>query len=338
MKTAVRLAVATALVSVLGLLALALWLRPLQAPVAIPEQSLDVLEVRSGESLSTLLHRLNSEGWNLPETQLKLYARLKRLDRSIRAGDYSLQQCCRTATALLHLLTSGQQMTYRFTLVEGWDLRRAVSELAKAEKVRHTLGEGDARAIAQLMGLGYESAEGLFYPDTYSYASGESDLDILKRARQKQKLLLSQLWEERAGSLPYTSPYEAIILASIVEREARLVEESPKIAGVYTSRLRRDMRLEADPTVIYGLGNDYSRRLTRQDLRTDTPWNTYVRKGLPLTPIGLPGEAALRAALQPKESDMLFFVARGDGSHVFSPTLREHHANVRRIRARQSKK
>lgn len=332
------LLLATAFLALCILVGTGLWLRPLTVQPQIPEQALGILEVRSGENFSGLLRRLNSEGWELPQTQLRLYARYKGLDRSVRAGDYSLKDCCEDHMALVRLLTSGQQMTYRFTLVEGWDVRRTVRALAEAEKLDHTLGDGDPKLVAERLGLGYENAEGMFYPDTYSYASGETDLDVLKRARQRQRQILDKLWAQRRSDLPYASPYDAIILASIVEKEARLRNEAPQIAGVYVSRLRKNMRLEADPTVIYGQGNDYTKRLTLRDLRTDTPWNTYLRQGLPLTPIGAPGEAALKAALAPDESEMLFFVARGDGSHVFSRTLREHHANIRRIREQNQSK
>ena len=314
-------------------MAVAWWGSQLYRPLLVPagEQQ---LSVHPGEGLTALLLRLQATGWQLPLRQMQIYARLAGMDRSIRSGDYSLQSCCASALGLLELLTSGQQMTHRVTLVEGWDFRQIHSALDASPKLMLQIAADPVRAAVQF-GTGYESLEGLFYPDTYDYASGESGLAVLRRARLRQRELLDRLWAERDPNLPYQTPYEAVILASIVEREARIRDEAPRIAGVYVSRLRKGMRLEADPTVIYGLGNDYSRALTLKDLRTDTPWNTYRNAGLPPTPIGMPGQEALEAALKPHETGMLFFVARGDGSHIFAPTLKEHHQNVRRVRAAQ---
>ena len=297
-----------------------------------------MLTVRHGDSLNILLARLQADGWQLPALSLKIYARLNGQDRQVRSGDYRVEDCCASAKEFMDLLISGTQMTHRVTLVEGWDFRQVAQALGKQEKLQQSL-DADPREAAGQLGMGYDSSEGLFYPDTYDYASGESDLDVLKRARLKQRQLLGELWAQRDPDLPYVTPYEAVILASIVEKEARLRAEAPRIAGVYVARLRRGMRLEADPTVIYGLGNDYSQRLTLADLRRPTPWNTYMNHGLPPTPIGLPGEEALRAALAPEESDMLYFVAKGDGSHLFSATHREHRQKVRQVRqARASKR
>lgn len=325
----------TVMTSVAALLAAALWLSPLARPLTPPQQA-SILTVQQGENLDTLLHRLQQSGWDIAIAQTKLYARILKLDKRIRSGDYSLADgCCANTPDLLQLLTDGTQLTHRLTLIEGRGFKQMMATLAAVPKLQHDIASEPEQAARQL-GLGYESAEGLFHPDTYDFASGESERALLLRARRRQRELLAQLWSTRSPDLPYETPYEALILASIVEREARLREEAPLIAGVYVARLRRGQRLEADPTVIYGLGNDYRRRLTRADLRTPTPWNTYMNRGLPPTPIGAPGETSLRAALAPKESGMLYFVARGDGGHIFAATLEEHIANVRMVRKQRS--
>ncbi|MGI9345907.1 MAG: endolytic transglycosylase MltG [Gammaproteobacteria bacterium] len=310
------------------------WLNNLRNPVTPPQDYGGLLTVLPGESLSRLLSRLSNEGWQLPTTQIKLYARFYQLDHQIRAGDYPIQNCCSSSTEWLDLLTSGQQLTHRITLIEGWDFAQISAALRAEPKIADVLSD-EAYAAAHELRMGYESAEGLFFPDTYDYASGESDRDILKRARKRQRDLVQKLWQERPPGLPYETPYDAIILASIVERETASLPEAPQIAGVYVSRLRKGWRLEADPTVIYGLGNDYTRRLTLTDLRTQGPWNTYKNYGLPPTPISTPSENSLRAALAPVETGAMYFVAKGDGTHLFSRTLAEHHQNIKTVRAKR---
>ncbi|MCP1366647.1 endolytic transglycosylase MltG, partial [Halomonas sp. BBD48] len=247
----------------------------------------------------------------------------------LRAGEFMIEPDM-SGRELLALLSSDRVVTYAVTVPEGWTFDDMRDALAAAPKLAQlTDGMSDEEVMAEL-GYPDQHPEGRFFPDTYSYHKGISDLDILRQAYERMQAELTQAWEARDEGLPLETPYEALIMASLIERETGVDGERRQIAGVFVRRLEQGMRLQTDPTVIYGMGDDYDGNITRADLRRPTPYNTYVIDALPPTPIALPGRAALEAAVDPAEGDTLYFVAKGDGSHHFSRTLNEHNAAVRR--------
>jgi UPF0755 protein len=217
---------------------------------------------------------------------------------------------------------------YSLTIVEGMTLQQLLEQL---KQHRAIISNTEPQTLAKQLGISHSSAEGWFLPETYAFPANTQDLGFLQRAYQKMQTVLNQEWQQRAADLPYKTPYEALIMASIIEKETAAAEERAKIAGVFVRRLEKGMRLQTDPTVIYGMGAQFDGNLRRKDLRKDTPYNTYTRKGLPPTPICLPGKASIHAALHPEQGEELYFVATGkDGKHVFSKTLTEHNKAVRR--------
>jgi UPF0755 protein len=263
------------------------------------------------------------------------YARFKGLASAIKAGEYEIEPGM-TPRALLDKLVSGQVVLHSLTIIDGWRIKDLLSALRHNPDVLATL-PADDRDIMQRMGLPGVSPEGQFLPETYRFPSGTTDLELLRQAHAALSRVLAAAWAGREPALPLKTPYDLLIMASIVEKESGLPEELPKIAGLYLHRLRIGMRLQADPTVIFGLGDAYDGELHTVDLRTDGPYNTYTRVGLPPTPIALAGAAVIQATARPLATDALYFVAseRGDGSHVFSTTLEEHNAAVARYVARQ---
>ncbi|MEH6472686.1 MAG: endolytic transglycosylase MltG, partial [Halopseudomonas sp.] len=231
---------------------------------------------------------------------------------------------------LLQMLVQGRVRSYQVTLVEGQTVAELVAVLQAHPQLEATLQQTDPEHIAKILGIA-GSAEGWIYPDTYQFTRGTTDKQVLKRAYQAMQQLLEQEWAERAAKLPLKNAYDALILASIVEKETGAAFERPAIAGVFTRRLQKGMRLQTDPTVIYGMGERYNGNITRADLKRQTPYNTYRIKGLPPTPIANPGRAAIHAALNPEAGKALYFVAKGDGSHQFSATLSEHNRAVTRF-------
>lgn len=293
------------------------------------------LDVPRGQPLAKTLEQLATRGVLEHPSWLRAYARAIGADARIKAGEYSVQPGT-TPRGLITLLESGLVVQHSVTIVEGWtfrDLRRA---LEKETHLENTLAGRDDDAVMAALGEEGQAPEGLFFPDTYMYGKGTTDLEVLRESRSRMNRELEAAWNERVPDLPIATPYEALILASIVEKETALASERPRIAGVFVQRLRRGMRLQTDPTVIYGLGPKFDGNLRRADLERDGPYNTYTRTGLPPTPISLPGAAALGAAVAPDERGELYFVATGlpDGSHEFSRTLAEHEAAVRRYLAR----
>jgi UPF0755 protein len=238
---------------------------------------------------------------------------------------------------MLHLLQSGKVIHYQVTLPEGITLQRALDILARQAELEHVLeGPEDARILELIKP--HTLPEGLIFPDSYHYARAATDWEIVQRAHGDMQSVLQREWRARAPDLPYETPYEALIMASIIERETGLAQEREQIAGVFVRRLHKGMRLQTDPTVIYGLGSDYKGNLRRKHLADDSnPYNSYRHGGLPPTPIALPGRAAIHAALHPAAGDALYFVARGDGGHVFSATLAEHEQAVRKYQLRRRK-
>jgi UPF0755 protein len=265
-----------------------------------------------------------------PRTWLR-HAQREGLATRIKAGEYRLQPGTSPAL-LLAQFVAGDVILHALTLPEGWTFRQALAAIHASATVESELrGLKDATILARL-GLREAHPEGLFFPDTYRFPRGTTDRELLRQAHARLERELASAWNSRAGELPLESPYQALILASLVEKETGAADERPLIAGVFVNRLRRGMRLQTDPSVIYGLGDKFDGNLRKRDLEADTPYNTYTRAGLPPTPIALVGREALAAALHPAPTDALYFVAtgRGDGRHFFAPTLEAHNANVAR--------
>ena len=325
MRFAVLLIAASAAVFLVIVLAID---RYLNQPLPLPAQGLDY-RLEAGTSLSQLTAALSAQGLLERPGLLLIYARLRRLDRRLHAGEYHFPPGT-SSRSLLQALSRGSVVKRQVTLVDGWTFHRALETLHQAGLRPELAGLNGADILQRLGIVGYASPEGLFYPDTYYFRYGDSDIDILRTARRKMLRILAAEWEQRSAQLPYADPYDALILASIVERETALAQERELVAGVFARRLEKGMRLEADPTVIYGLGAGFDGNLRRKHLEDrENPYNTYRISALPPTPIALPGRAALRAVLRPVLGDNLYFVARGDGSHIFSATLEEHHRAVR---------
>lgn len=298
----------------------------LDTPLTITDRT--VLEVPRGASMGLVVLRLESAGLTQRDWRWRLFNRLNPV--TIRAGEYALLPGIRPAE-LLEMLSAGRVVTHAFTVVEGWTFARLKAELSRDAVLVHALeaAGSDADLMAELGSEGMHP-EGWFLPETYHFVRGDSDLDILKRAHAAMKSALDAAWSGRSDG-PLKSAYELLILASIVEKETGIPAERAQVAGVFTRRLQQGWRLETDPTVIYGLGDAYDGDIRKRDLRTDTPYNTYTRHGLPPTPIALPGRDALQAAAQPASGTAMFFVADGRGGHVFSDTLQEHNVAVQNM-------
>lgn len=316
------------LVFLSGVLAFQELERRWQQPLALPPDGLQLV-VAPGESLRALANRLNRDGILEYPNLLILYARWTELDQQMKHGEYLLPARL-TPLELLELLRRGKVIQYPVTLPEGLNLSQALSVLAEQATLVPVLAGPEDSRLYELV-KPYPSPEGLFFPDTYHFSRDTTDFQLLRRAHIRMLQVLDQEWQDRAPDLPYETPYEALIMASIIERETGLPEEREQIAGVFVRRLQQGMRLQTDPTVIYGLGSAFDGNLRRPDLEDESNvYNTYRRDGLPPTPIALPGRASIHAALHPAEGADLYFVARGDGGHVFSTTLAQHEAAVRK--------
>ncbi|KRE93773.1 aminodeoxychorismate lyase [Frateuria sp. Soil773] len=298
-----------------------------RAPLDVAGQG-ETIDVERGSGLRTIVEQLRQRGathalplyWRVLAEQMRVAGRL-------HAGEYALPVGI-TPRALLANMAGGKVLQRNFTIVDGWTFSELRQALARADKLRHDSAALDDAALMQRLGAAGEAPEGRFLPETYAYVKGDSDLDVLKRAYAAMRKTLDALWPQRAKDLPLATPYDALILASIVEKETGRADERPQIAGVFLRRLQNHMLLQTDPSVIYGMGASYAGNIRKSDLAADTPYNTYTRAGLPPTPIALPGKPAIEAALHPAPGTALYFVARGDGSHVFADTLEEHNRNV----------
>jgi UPF0755 protein len=303
------------------------WSRFARTPLMVPTagQSIDVAR---GSSFATIVNELRARGaTHAPALYWRALAMEMHASGRLHAGEFALRQNM-TPRELIADMAAGKVMQRNFTIVDGWtfaDLRRA---LGAVDTLTHDTAGVDDSEIMKRLGAPGALPEGRFLPETYAYVKGDTDSSILKRAYAAMTKTLDAEWPGRADGLPLTSPYEALILASIVEKETGRADERPRIAGVFVRRLEQHILLQTDPTVIYGMGASYAGNIHKSDLTTDTPYNTYTRAGLPPTPIALPGRAAIRAALHPADGNELYFVARGDGSHVFSATLEEHNKAV----------
>ncbi|AYC33400.1 endolytic transglycosylase MltG [Pseudomonas cavernae] len=287
-----------------------------------------LLDVPAGATPGGVLNRLESEGVLHDAFWLRLYWRFNLSGQSLHSGEYRMLPGQR-AIDLVRLWRRGEVVQYSLTLVEGWNFRQVRAALAKQGKLKQTLEAlSDAELMARLGQPGIHP-EGRFFPDTYRYVRGTSDLDLLKQAYTRLEQVLDEEWRTRADALPYRNPYQALIMASMIEKETGVPAERGQIAGVFVRRLKLGMLLQTDPTVIYGLGERYNGKLTRAHLHEPTPYNTYIIAGMPPTPIALVGREAIHAALHPEAGTSLYFVARGDGSHVFSGDLEAHNRAVR---------
>jgi UPF0755 protein len=295
------------------------------------------VEIPRGAAFRGAMDALESAGIKVRRVEFETLARALRKERGIKAGSYEIAEPL-TPTELLEKLTRGDVTQAEVRLIEGWTFGQFRAALDASPDLRHdTAGLEDTQILARLQAP-EAHAEGLFLPDTYLFGKGSSDLAVLRRAYRAMQRHLKAEWEAKNANLPYQSPYEALIMASIIEKETGKAEERDLIGGVLVNRLRIGMRLQVDPTIIYGLGNTFDGNLKRNHLLEDGPYNTYTRAGLPPTPIAMPGLASLRAAVRPGKTEALYYVSRGDGSSQFSRTLDEHNRAVARYQLRRPPK
>ncbi len=286
--------------------------------------------IERGQSVRHLAQTLRERGVIKEAYSLVVLARVEGVASQIKAGEFRFEEGT-NLRSILKQTVKGAVVDYALTILEGWTFAQMRQAIADAEKIKHTLTELSDTEVMARLGLTDKHPEGLFFPDTYRYIEGQTDLSLLEQAHERMQHVLNAAWEERQKDLPVENPYQALILASIIEKETGQADERAQIAGVFINRLRKGMLLQTDPTVIYGLGAEFDGNLTREHLKTDTPYNTYTRTGLPPTPIALPSAAAVKAALNPADTKALYFVSRGDGSHVFSETLSQHNRAVRKF-------
>lgn len=289
------------------------------------------LEMVPGTSLTGLIKTLKTHGLLRAKRDryyLVAYGLIRGDADKLQAGEYIVTRGT-SPRDLLKDMVKGKVRQLSVTFLEGWNYRQIIEELKKQEGISRLLESNDPAEIAAAAGIEGDHPEGWFFPDTYRFANKTSDIEILKLAYQAMRAALDEEWQNRAEGLPYQSPYEALIMASIIEKETGAPDERQEIAGVFVRRLQKGMLLQTDPTVIYGIGESFDGNIRRKDLTRDTPYNTYTRPGLPPTPIAAPGRASIHAALHPADGDSLYFVSRGDGSHKFSATLKEHNQAVR---------
>ncbi|MDO8926531.1 MAG: endolytic transglycosylase MltG [Sideroxyarcus sp.] len=290
--------------------------------------------LKQGSSLKSAASQIKKAGGLSNEWLFVLLARGLGQARQIKPGNYQLEHEV-TPLKLLHMISKGRVEQSSLTIIEGTTFRQLRAVLNGDPTLRHDSAPLSDEDILKRIGASETSAEGLFFPDTYNYDKGSSDLVVLQRAYQLMQRQLQESWKNRDAGLPFDTPYQALILASIVEKETGQPGDRPMIASVFVNRLRKNMRLQTDPTVIYGMGDKFKGNLRRKDLTTDSPYNTYTRSGLTPTPIALPGLAAIQAALHPAASKALYFVARGDGTSHFSTNLIEHNSAVNRFQLKQ---
>lgn len=286
-----------------------------------------VIEINKGDSFTQVTDKLLAQHVQITPFWFKLIAFAGGSVKKLKIGEYELAPGA-TAPDILAQFVLGKTKHYALTIPEGWCFKELLQELARNPHLEHTLTTTDGPTVMAQLGTDIKHPEGEFFPDTYFFEKHTTDVALLKRAYTKMQQVLQEEWQHRGSPLPINTPYEALILASIVEKETAVVTERPQIAGVFARRLQTGMMLQTDPTVIYGMAERYQGNITRVDLKTPTPYNTYTIKGLPPTPIALPGRLAIYAALHPDPGDALYFVARGDGTHVFSASLKDHNLAV----------
>ena len=306
--------------------------KQLNMPLNIEGQ--EYFSIEPGMSLLAVAEGLAARGWFEYPFYLQLEGKIRGVDGLIKAGQYQVEPGA-TASSLLNTMVAGKVTQHALTIVEGWSFPQIMAALHDSRYIRRQLNSTrPARVMAEIGYPGYH-AEGRFFPDTYYFPAETTDVDFLRRSFKQMEAVLSQEWDRRMAGLPYRSPYEALIMASLIEKETAAADERNRIAGVFVRRLEKNMKLQTDPTVIYALGENYDGNIRRRDLEFDSPYNTYRYKGLPPTPIAAPGRASIRAALQPEPGTALFFVATGEnGRHYFSDTLAEHNQAVARYQLR----
>lgn len=310
--------------------------RYLTTPLDLPAEG-ETFAIEKGWSAKRVAVELEQQGVIDKRYWFDLFIRLSQKAGGIKTGEYRLQAPL-TVPDLLDTFLKGQTTQYSQSIIEGYNWKQILTHVSASSDLQHTLTEeqtASPEALMALLGFPGEHPEGQFYADTYAFPRGTTDVEFLRRAKLTMDRVLAEEWENRQADLPLETPYEALVLASIVEKETALVSERPLIAGVFVSRLRKSMRLQTDPTVIYGMGDSYDGNIRRKDLTTDTPYNTYTRAGLPPTPIAMVGLEAIRAVMHPEDTTALYFVARGDGSHQFSDTLSDHNAAVRKYQLKR---
>ncbi len=334
MRALIRSFAVLALLALAALGATAWWLYDFsQTPLRLPATPFEFMVAR-GASLKTVDRQLHEAGV-LPHAQsLWWLGRVTERAAGIQAGRYRLEKPV-TPLELLKKLNDGDVVPVFITFVEGVTFAEMRAQLEQDTNFKPTLKGLTDREVLKRLGVEDAHPEGWFAPDTFRFTDGATDADVLKLAYQTQRKRLMAAWDTRGEGLPYKSPYEALIMASIIEKETGKADERPLIASVFVNRLRIPMRLQTDPTIIYGMGARFDGNIRKRDLAADTPYNTYTRDGLPPTPIAMPGAASIQAALNPQKSDRLYFVAKGDGSHYFSATLDEHNRAVRKYQLKQ---
>ncbi|WED22678.1 endolytic transglycosylase MltG [Vibrio sp. JC009] len=295
-------------------------------PMAL--DSAEIITIKSGSSFQSVLRQLEEKEWIKPSDYSRFVRRVRPELVKLKAGTFQLQPDMTLAQALAFLI-DGKEHQFAITFVEGSRFSEWREILNSAQFLTHDTKALSEAEIAKKLGLDKEKLEGLFLAETYHYTAGTSDLEILKRSNDKLTKVLESSWEARQDKLPLKSAYDALILASIIEKETAVESERTTVSSVFNNRLKRGMRLQTDPTVIYGMGDKYKGNIRKKDLQTPTAYNTYVIKGLPPTPIAMAGEASIKAALNPESTKYLYFVASGKGGHVFSKTLTEHNRAVR---------
>ncbi|RLJ20301.1 endolytic transglycosylase MltG [bacterium endosymbiont of Escarpia laminata] len=305
----------------------------MEKPLHLPAEGVRY-NLEPGTTMRRLSAELAQQGLLERPLFLRLLARWNHQADQLKVGEYHIPEGTRPE-GVLRILTSGKVVQYALTVVEGWTFKQMMAALNRHEAIKQTLTELPDGEIMRRIGHPEQHPEGRFYPDTYHFPRGTTDVAFLKRAYRQMEKVLAREWEAKDSGLPLKSPYECLILASIVERETGLPSERPLIAGVFIRRLQKGMRLQTDPTVIYGMGDNYDGNIRRRDLKTDTPYNTYVHAGLTPTPIAMPSGEAIHAALHPTAGKALYFVATGGGGHYFSATLAEHNKAVRKYQLKR---
>jgi UPF0755 protein len=294
-------------------------------PVTLDEDV--IVTIPSGATLGQVTRQLSQEGIIQSPLYWRILARITGSANRIKAGEYRLSGSL-TPGEILSMLVAGKTLQYNITIPEGWTFKQMLEAIRSKQEIRNTSDTEDAATIMEAVGEPGMNPEGRFLPETYFFTRNTPDIDILRRSHDAMKSLLQKEWDQRADGLPLKTPYEALILASIVEKETGVGDERPMIAAVFINRLDKGMKLQTDPTVIYGMGDRYKGNIRKQDLLRDTPYNTYTRKGLPPTPIALPSASSIHAVLHPADSKALYFVARGGGRHYFSNSYEEHRKAV----------
>lgn len=322
----VAAALALALAVAIGVAAVD-FVRFLHGPLRPGDPASVTYTIEPGTPVGRVANELAARGLLERPLYFRIAARVTGAARSIQAGEYAIDTDT-TPYRLLRKFVAGKVRTYSLTVVEGWTFAQMMAAIRDHDVLRHTLDGLEPAAVMDRLGHPDQHPEGRFYPDTYQFPRGTTDRDLLERAYRRMQRVLEEEWAGRDDDLPLDSAYEALILASIIERETGVPDERDRIAGVFVERLERDMRLQTDPTVIYGLGDEFDGNLRYRHLREDTPYNTYTRAGLPPTPIALPSRASIHAAVHPVRRGELYFVSTGEGRHVFSKTLQEHEEAV----------